>query len=54
MERVPLDVPNGGRQCADNDINDHDGTHLGLHWKPLNAAIGQVPAPYRPGSHHGR
>jgi hypothetical protein len=24
-----------------------------LHLKPLNAAIGQVPAPYCPGSHHG-
>jgi hypothetical protein len=26
----------------------------GLHLKPLDAAIGQVPAPYRPGGHHGR
>ncbi len=26
----------------------------GLHWKPLNAAIGKVPAPYCPGSCHGQ
>jgi len=25
-----------------------------LHAKPLDAAIGQVPASYRPGGHHGR
>jgi hypothetical protein len=24
-----------------------------LHSKPLDAAIGRVPAPYRPGSRHG-
>jgi hypothetical protein len=24
MERVPLDVPNGGRQCKYDYINDHD------------------------------
>jgi hypothetical protein len=24
-----------------------------LHSKPLDAAIGQVPAPYRPGGRHG-
>ncbi len=24
-----------------------------LHSKPLDAAIGQVPASYRPGGHHG-
>ena len=27
-----------------------DGAHPGLHGKPLDAAIGQVPAPYRPGA----
>jgi hypothetical protein len=26
----------------------------GLHLKPLDAAIGQVPAPYRPGGRHGQ
>jgi hypothetical protein len=25
-----------------------------LHSKPLDAAIGRVPAPYRPGGRHGR
>ena len=24
-----------------------------LHWKPLDAAIGRLLAPYRPGGHHG-
>ena len=24
VERVPMDVPNGGRRCEYNDINDHD------------------------------
>ena len=27
--------------------------HPGLHSKPLDAAIGQVPAPYRPNGRHG-
>jgi hypothetical protein len=31
-----------------------DGAHLWLHAKPLDAAIGQVPAPYCPGGRHGR
>jgi len=31
-----------------------DGAHPGLHSKPLDAAIGRVPAPYRPGGRHGR
>ena len=31
-----------------------DGAHQGLHWKPLDAAIGQVPALYYPGGRHGR
>jgi hypothetical protein len=31
-----------------------NGAHSWLHAKPLDAAIGQVPAPYRPGGHHGR
>jgi hypothetical protein len=26
----------------------------GLHWKPLEAAIGQVTAPCRPGGCHGQ
>jgi hypothetical protein len=25
-----------------------------LHLKPLDAAIGRVPVPYRPGGHHGQ
>ena len=28
--------------------------HPGLHSKPLDAAIGRVPAPYRPDGRHGR
>ncbi len=28
--------------------------HPGLHSKPLDAAIGRVPAPYRPGGRHGQ
>jgi hypothetical protein len=28
--------------------------HPGLHLKPLDAAIGQVPAPYRPGGRPGQ
>jgi hypothetical protein len=31
-----------------------NGAHPWLHAKPLDAAIGQVPAPYCPGSHHGQ
>ena len=31
-----------------------DGAHPGLHLKPLDAAIGRVPAPYCPGGRHGR
>jgi hypothetical protein len=31
-----------------------DGSHPGLHSKPLDAAIGRVPALYRPGGRHGR
>ena len=30
-----------------------DGSHPGLYSKPLDAAIGRVPAPYRPGGRHG-
>lgn len=30
-----------------------DGAHSGLHRKPLDAAIRQVPVPYRPGGCHG-
>jgi hypothetical protein len=30
------------------------GAHPGLHSKPLDAAIGQVPAPYCPDGQHGR
>jgi len=29
------------------------GAHPGLHLKPLDAAIGQVTAPYCPGGRHG-
>ena len=31
-----------------------DGAHPGLHSKPLDAAIGRVPVPYRPNGRHGR
>ncbi len=31
-----------------------NGAHRWLHTKPLDAAIGQVPAPYCPGGCHGR
>ncbi len=31
-----------------------DGAHPGLHYKPLDAAIGQVPAPNCPSGHLGR
>ncbi len=31
-----------------------DGVHPWLHAKPLDATIGQVPAPYCPGGCHGR
>jgi hypothetical protein len=31
-----------------------DGAHPGLNSKPLDAAIGWVPAPYRPGGCHGQ
>jgi len=30
-----------------------DAACPGLHWKPLDAAIGRLLAPYQPGSHHG-
>ncbi len=30
-----------------------NGAHLWLHAKPLDAAIGRVPAPFCPGGHHG-
>ncbi len=30
-----------------------DGAHTWLHAKPLDSAIGQVSAPYRPGGRHG-
>jgi hypothetical protein len=32
MERVPLDVPNGGRLCEYNDINDHDVVMSEIPW----------------------
>ena len=31
-----------------------DGAHPGLQSKPMDAAIGRVPAPYRPDGRHGR
>ncbi len=31
-----------------------NGAHPGLHSKPLDAAIGRVPAPYHPGGSHGQ
>jgi len=31
-----------------------DETHLGLNWKPLDAAIKLVPAPCLPGSRNGQ
>ena len=32
MERVPLDVPNGGRQCAYNNINVFDVVVPEIPW----------------------
>jgi hypothetical protein len=31
-----------------------NGARPGLHWKPLDVAIGQVPAPYHPDGCHGQ
>jgi len=36
------------------DAASPNGAHPGLHSKPLDAAIGRVPAPYPPGSRHGQ
>ncbi len=38
-------------QCG---VQSPDGAHPWLHAKPLDATIGQVPAPYLPGGCHGR
>ena len=32
MERVPLDVPNGGQQCKYDDINVHDVVMSEIAW----------------------
>jgi hypothetical protein len=32
MERVPLDVPNGGQQCKYDDINVHDVVMSKIPW----------------------
>jgi hypothetical protein len=32
----------------------YDAGHIARHWKPLDAAIGQVPAPYCPAGRHGQ
>jgi hypothetical protein len=32
MERVPLDVPNGGQQCKYDDINVHDVVMSEIPW----------------------
>ena len=41
--------------CRDNTARgtSPDGAHRWLHAKPLDAAIGRVLAPYRPGGRHG-
>ena len=44
MERVPLDVPNGGGQCEYNDINDHDVVMLEIPW--LWAVVDGSTLPY--------
>ena len=31
-----------------------DRARPGIHWMPLDAAIGQMPEPYRPGGRHGQ
>jgi hypothetical protein len=31
-----------------------DRARPGLHWKPLDATMGQVPVPYRPSGRHGQ
>ncbi len=43
-------TPNNGSGMWGTSPN---GAHPGLHSKPMDAAIGQVPAPYRLGSRHG-
>ena len=45
-----------GQPCRREDTargTPPDGAHRWLHAKPLDAAIGRVLAPYRPGGRHG-
>jgi hypothetical protein len=44
MEQVPLDVPNGGRRCEYNDINDHDVDMSEIPW--LCAVVDGSTLPY--------
>jgi hypothetical protein len=44
MERVPLDVPNGGRRSEYNDINDHDVIMSEIPW--LWAVVDGSTLPY--------
>jgi hypothetical protein len=46
MERVPLplDAPNGGRQCGYNDTNDHDVVMSEIPW--LCAVVDGSTLPY--------
>jgi hypothetical protein len=44
MERVPLDVPNGGRQCKFEDINVHDVFMSEIPW--LRAVVDGNNIPY--------
>ena len=44
MERVPLDMRNGGRRCEYNDINDHDVVMSEIPW--LCAVVDGSTSPY--------
>jgi hypothetical protein len=44
MERVPLDVPYGGRQCEYDDINVHDVVMSEMPW--LCAVVDGSTLPY--------
>jgi hypothetical protein len=44
MERVPLDMQNGGRRCEYNDINDHDVVMSEIPW--LCAVVDGSTSPY--------
>ncbi len=47
-------VGNNESATTKNAGESPDGAHPGLYSKPLDAAIGRVPEPYRPGGRHGQ